>query len=142
MSDRSAWLHQMWQPSFRHSAGALGTEFIRAVRRGKLLGWKTGRLGVTVPPVDAGVPGEWVEVGPGATLIGYASSCEIEPDALRQGVVFAAVRIDGADTMTYALIHRRNSDDDLAPGARLEVIFADSAECGSVLPAFQPVGTP
>jgi uncharacterized OB-fold protein len=137
--DKSAGLTQTWEPGFRHSAGQLGGQFIRAMRNGSLLGWKTERLGVTVPPIEAGGEGEWVEVGPGATLVGYAPPADLGPEGHGRDEVFAAVSVDGADTVLYALL-RCSNPDGLSAGARLEAVFAEVPEGGMVVPMFQPVG--
>lgn len=136
MSDRNDVLAQTWQPSFRHSAGSLGSHFIRARRDGRLLGWKTDRLGVTIPPIETGGQGEWVDVGPGATLVGYAPPADLAPHDIEPGKVFAAVKVDGADSLLYALIVCDNPPI-LFAGMRLEAVFED--EDGSILPFFQPV---
>lgn len=139
VSDMSAVLPQTWRPSFRHSAGKLGSHFIRAIREHRqILGWKTGRLGVTVPPIETGSPGEWVKVGPEATLVGYASPGEVGPDDIEQGKVFAVVKIDGADTVLCALVVCENPDI-LFPGMRLEARFGHASDTQPVLPSFQPI---
>ena len=136
MSSRNPVLDQSWQPSFRHSAGRLGSHFIRACRSGRLLGWKTQRLGVTVPPVETGEPGEWVEVGPGATLVGYATARELAPGGIEPGKVFAAVKLDGADSLLYALVTCANPAS-LRPGTRLKARFASDSDAGPFLPSFE-----
>lgn len=138
MSDTSAWLQQTWQPSFRHSAGALGSHYIRALRAGKLLGWKTARLGVTAPPIEAGSDGEWIEIGPAATLVGYASPDDLVSQRVPDGFVFAAVKVDGADTMMYALL-RCDDAALLRCGQRLEAVFSQD-EGGATVPVFRTAG--
>jgi len=136
VSDGNAVRAQKWQPGFRHSAGKLGSHFIRAIRNGQLFGWKTKRLGVTIPPIETGEPGEWVEVGPVATLVGYASPNDLAPGDIEPGKVFAALKVDGADTLLYALV----ACDDakiLFPGMRLKAILPHDTEAGT-LPTFQP----
>ena len=134
MSDMSAVLPQTWRPSFRHSAGKLGSHFIRAIREHRqILGWKTERLGVTVPPIETGSPGEWVEIGPEATLLGYAHPADIGAEDIEQGRVFAAVKVDGADTVLHALVVC-DDPEALSAGMRLTPFFDDS----STLPTFQP----
>lgn len=137
MADRTGVLAQKWQPSFRHSAGRIGSHFIRAIRdRKQLLGWKTERLGVTIPPIEAGSTGEWVEIGPGATLVGYASPSDLSEQDIEPGKVFAAIKVDGADTVLYALVECKDPSI-LSIGTRLEAVFADVS--ASVLPAFRPI---
>lgn len=131
MSDGMAVIEQAWQPGFRHSAGRRGSHFIAAVRGGQLLGWKTARLGVSVPPGGAADDGEWVEVGPGATLLGF-----VPPGDPGKSATLAAIRVDGADTMVYAQV-ACESPGRLRAGLRLVADFAGLAE-GSVLPVFVP----
>jgi uncharacterized OB-fold protein len=131
-----------WEPAFRHSAGRRGSHFIRAMREeGRLLGWKTARLGVTVPPIESGGPGEWVEVGPGAILIGHAPWGAPVGDS-GEDTVLAAVKIDGVDTMVYA---RVTCDDasSLQAGTRLVADFSAIPAAPSALPRFKlaTVGT-
>lgn len=132
MTRREAVLAQTWRPAFRHAAGKLGSHFIRAVRNGHLLGWKTERLGVTLPPIEAGTPGEWVAIGPGAVLVGHAPGSRDEAS----GKVFAAVRVDGADTLLFASVQ---CDDPraLQAGARLTAILPHDDPRSST-PVFRP----
>ena len=139
MTVREATLSQAWKPGFRHSAGKAGSHFIRAIREGRLLGWKTARLGVTIPPIETGEPGEWVEVGPGATLVGFAPPDEQAANDIPSGTVFAAVNVDGADTMLYALVVSEDPDA-LGAGMRLMPVFPDAGDSAATLPAFHPVG--
>lgn len=128
-----------WQPHFRHSAGSLGSQFIRAVREGRLVGWKTRSLGVTVPPIASGEPGEWVGVGPGATLVAHAPSDDFDSMASARTVV-AIVKIDGADTVTPVLVEG-DDDADLHPGTALMVKF-DASAAASILPVFRVARRP
>lgn len=124
----------VWEPAFRHSAGRRGSHFMRAVRDDRrILGWKTPRLGVTVPPVESGEDGEWVEVGPGATLVGYAPG----DDVAAGDAVFAAVKIDGADTITYARLVRDDRTE-LVTGMRLVADFPETAPDTAAFPRFRP----
>ena len=120
-----------WQPHFRHSAGRLGSHFIRAMREGRLLGWKTPSLGVTVPPIDTGEAGEWVDIGPNATLL----ACVPNDSVTSTQSVLAMVKIDGADAVT--LVHVACEDRaELLPGMTLTARF-DVLNAASTLPAFQ-----
>ena len=135
MSGEVGVLATRWEPAFRHSAGRRGSEFIQAMRDDhQLLGWKTERLGVTVPPVESGGPGEWVKVGPGASLIGYAPADRKS----QQETMLAAVKIDGADTMTYVRV-ACDLGNDLRPGMRLVADFGSTSAESSSLPSFRPV---
>jgi len=139
VSDVKAVIGQSWQPGFRHSAGRLGSHFIRAMRdRQQLLGWKTERLGVSIPPLAAGGQGEWVEIGPGATLVGYAPPDDLAPGDVEPGKVFAAVRVDGADNLLYVLV-ACETPAALVAGLRLQPVFSKATDTGSVLPVFEPV---
>lgn len=131
MTRREAVLAQAWRPAFRHAAGKLGSHFIRAVRNGHLLGWKTERLGVTVPPIESGAAGEWVEIGPGAVLVGHAPGSRDDAS----GKVLAAVKVDGADTLLFASVQ---CDDPrtLQAGARLTAILPHDDPRSSV-PVFR-----
>jgi uncharacterized OB-fold protein len=137
VSSVKAVIGQAWQPAFRHSAGRLGSHFIRAIRDDRqLLGWKTERLGVTVPPIGAGEAGEWVKIGPGATLIGYTPPDDVGQGAIEAGKVFAAVKLDGADTVLHVLLSCANPQM-LSAGMRLQANFDDMPAGGSVLPGFE-----
>lgn len=134
MSVEEGVLASRWEPAFRHSAGRRGSEFIQAMRNdAQLLGWKTARLGVTIPPIHSGEPGEWVKVGPGASLIGHAPA---ESDS-SDDTVLAAVKIDGADTMTYVRVACGEADG-LRPGIRLVADFSAAPAGASALPCFRP----
>ncbi len=67
-------LVERWHATFRHSAGRLGSRYLAALRDdGKILGSRTGTPPrVLVPPKDLGTDGEFVEVGPGASLLAFA----------------------------------------------------------------------
>jgi uncharacterized OB-fold protein len=116
---------------FRHSAGQLGTHFLATIRdEARLLGWRTGRPPrVLVPPKDLGQPGEWVELGDGATLEAYAPTewlSNVRDASNLEVETLALVRIDGADTATLALLRPAPSRPDEIPvGARLVTRFAD-----------------
>lgn len=131
MTRREAVLAQTWKPAFRHSAGKLGSHFIRAVRNGRLLGWKTERLGVTVPPLEAGTAGEWVDIGPGAMLVGYAPGSQADAS----GKVFAAVKVDGADTLLFASVQCGQART-LQAGMRLTAILPHD-DPQSAVPVFR-----
>jgi uncharacterized OB-fold protein len=113
--------------TFRHSAGRLGTRFLAAIRdEARLLGWRTGNPArVLVPPKDLGLSGEWVEIGPGATLEAYAPTEWLRPPA--DGFGLALVRIDGADTAMLAQLRPAPTTADALPlGLRLVAHFAEA----------------
>jgi len=139
VSDERGVRNLRWQPHFRHSAGKLGSHFIRAVREGKLVGWKTQSLGVTVPPIGTGEAGEWVEVGPRAALVTYAPN-DNAGGGIPAGKFFATVRIDGADVVTAALVECDETAG-LTPGAVLTAKFATSDDAAT-LPIFELVANP
>ena len=115
--------------TFRHSAGRLGSRYFASIRdEERILGWRTGDPArVLVPPKDLGLPGEWVEVGPGATLEAYApeewlraanSSISEDESSL------ALVRLDGADTSMLARLRPKATNADSYPvGLRLVAHF-------------------
>lgn len=105
-----------WEAHFRHGAGELASHFYRAIRDdAALLGWRTGS-GVSVPPRHGG-HGEWVTVGPGASLVAHAASHEAQGDWL------ALVAIDGADGCTFWRV-RAADPATLRAGTRLVACFA------------------
>ncbi len=112
--------------AFRHSAGKLGTKFFAALRDDKkLLGWRTGTPArVMIPPKDLGMSGEWIEVGPGATLEAYAPNEWLQDIArpVEDGSCLALVRVDGADT---SLLARVRTSGALKAGQRLVSHFAE-----------------
>jgi hypothetical protein len=117
---------------FRHSAGRLGSHFLKAIRdEQRLLGWRTGTPPrVVVPPKDLGTPGEWVPLGPGARLEAYAPvdwthDAGIAPD---NGAVLALVTLDGADTALLARIRSATDAGAMAIGTRLIAHFADERQ--------------
>lgn len=114
---------------FRHSAGRLGTHYLTVIRdEGRLVGWRSGNPPlVQVPPKDLGMAGEWVDVGPGATLEAFAPTDWVAPARDDPAVSsLALVHIDGADTATLAWLRPAPSGPDaLAPGTRLVACFAD-----------------
>lgn len=131
--------------TFRHSAGRLGTYYLTVIRdEGRFVGWRSGNPPrVQVPPKDLGVPGEWVEVGPCATLEAYAPTAWVIPPGGRDdraGSALALVRIDGADTAMLARLSWDESEA-LAPGSRLVARFADE-RVGAVTDFwFEPEGS-
>ncbi len=132
MSEQRAAISSRWEPAFRHAAGRRGSDFLRTLAEDhRLVGWRTDRHGVTVPPIESGSAGEWVEVGPGATLIGYASA-----GGSTDSDLLCALKLDGADTMTYARLAREHLDE-LQPGARLMADFAAPRPGGAGLPLFR-----
>lgn len=122
---------------FRHSAGRLGSTFLRALRERRLIGWKTGGR-VIVPPRDSGEGGEWVELGPGARLEAYAPADWVASDG--GDSCLALVLIDGADTALLTRLRPAAKVGVLAPGVRLALRFADNPQ-GSITDFwFEPVG--
>jgi len=123
-----------WRPVFRHSAGNLGSAFMSAARNDrKLIGWKAGKPAqVMVPPKDLGVGGEWVDIGPGATLIGAvpADWAADSGEKALVGFVLGHVRPDGADTALLALVAADPVTGAPARGARLAVRFRSDDEAG------------
>ena len=113
------------EATFRHSAGRLGSRFLKAIRdEGRFLGWRTGDPPrVMLPPKDLGEPGEWVEIGPGARLEAYAPATWLN-DAAGTDTCLALVRLDGAETALLAHLKPAPMPNALAIGTRLIARFA------------------
>lgn len=115
---------ESWKAGFRHSAGRLGSAYLRALRdEARILGWRVKRTGtVHVPPKDQGEPGELVEVGPGARLVTLARDVQFT-SADSHRLCLGRVVIDGAHAPLFA---RVAFDDESVPkpGARLKAAFA------------------
>jgi len=113
------------EAAFRHSAGRLGSHFLKTIRdEARLLGWRTGNPPrVIVPPKDLGGAGEWVALGPGAALEAYAPSEWREPGVATE-TCLALVRLDGADTALLASLKPAYPVGAVAVGTRLLVRFA------------------
>jgi uncharacterized OB-fold protein len=114
------------EATFRHSAGRLGTHFLKAIRdERKFLGWRTGNPPrVMVPPKDLGGTGEWVEIGPGARLDAYAPA-EWLSDGADASSCLALVQLDGADTAMLTRLKPAVAPDALPVGTRLVARFAE-----------------
>lgn len=115
---------ERWKAGFRHSAGRLGSDYLRALRdEARILGWRVKRTGtVHVPPKDLGEPGELVEVGPGARLLTLAKEVQFTSADGRR-LCLGRVAIDGTHTPLFA---RVAFVDEAAPkpGTRLKAVFA------------------
>ena len=122
-------IEQPWGAQFRHSAGELTTRFLRAARDERLLGWRSGGR-VLVPPRDTGLAGEWVDVGPRATLLAASSR------TLDDGSRVALVAIDGAHGCCWWRV-RGNA---LRPGSRIHARFASERRDSPVDVWFEPEG--
>jgi hypothetical protein len=69
----------------------------------KILGWRTGTPPrVLVPPKDLGGDGEFLEVGPGGSLLAFAPAEWLAAPA-GEGVL-GLVALDGADTPLFARV--------------------------------------
>lgn len=115
------------EAAFRHSAGTLGSRFFAALRdEARLLGWRTGGL-VLVPPRDLGLPGEWVEIGPGGTLEAYAPTDWLADLGIADadGSSLALVRLDGADSALLARLRPGAAMGALRVGQNVFVHFAE-----------------
>jgi len=97
-------LVERWHATFRHSAGRLGSRYLAALRdEGKILGWRTGTPPrVLVPPKDPGGGGEFLEVGPGGSLLAFAPTEWLAAPAA-DGVL-GLVMLDRADTALFARV--------------------------------------
>ena len=124
-----------WEPVFRHSAGRLSSQYFTAIRsQRRLLGWKTKRPDtISVPPKNFGPDGEWVELGPEATLLSAAPAAWVadSDEALLRTFVLGRVLVDGAKTPMYALLKLDQGRSVPERGARLSVHFADAAPLAS-----------
>ena len=115
---------ESWKARFRHSAGRLGSEYLRALRDdARILGWRIDRTGtVHVPPKDFGEPGAFVEVGPGARLLTLARDVSFASEGGRC-VCLGRVVLDGASTPLFARIAFAEGAAP-QPGARVGARFA------------------
>lgn len=117
---------ESWKAGFRHSAGRLGSAYLRALRdEARILGWRVKRTGtVHVPPKDLGEPGELVEVGPGARLVTLARDVQFT-SADSHHLCLGRVVIDGTRTPLFARV--AFVDESLPkPGGRLIAVFAET----------------
>lgn len=129
---------EAWNVVFRHSAGRLGSHFLRSLGERRIVGWKSGAPArVRVPPRDLGLPGEWIDVGPGATLIAFAPPGWVDRTDDEASGCVALVRPDGADTAMLARV--RGPLAALATGARLVARFDDSPRGAITDLWFEPV---
>jgi len=122
--DQGHELVERWHATFRHSAGRLGSRYLAALRDDKkLLGWRSGTPPrVVVPPKDLGGDGEFVEVGPGGTLVAFAPNDWLAAPADRS--VLGLVALDGADTPLFARVRASAP----AMGMRLVARFGGVAD--------------
>lgn len=128
-------LIENWRGGFRHSAGRLGSHYLRTLRdESRLVGWRTGQPAkVLVPPKDLGDEGEWVNVGPGATL----RSAILRDDGSQ--FALARVQLDGADSVMFARVDTSDAKGDLKIGDRLTVHFAPIDDAGRRAYWFKPM---
>jgi hypothetical protein len=124
-------LVERWEPVFRHSAGRLSSQFFTAIRsERRLLGWKTKRPEtISVPPKNFGPDGEWVGLGPEATLLSAAPPAWVAEsgEPLLRTFALGRVLVDGAETPMYALLKLDQRRPLPERGARLSLRFADAA---------------
>lgn len=113
-----------WRAIFRHSAGRLGSQYLRALRdEGRLLGWRVSRTGtVHVPPKDCGEPGEFVDVGPGGRLLTVARDASVVDENGRR-TALGRVAIDGASAPLFVRV-RYDEGAVPRPGTRVRIAFA------------------
>jgi uncharacterized OB-fold protein len=129
------------QAVFRHSAGKLGSHFLKTLRdEGRIVGWRSGSPArVDVPPRDLGAAGEWVDVGPNATLEAYAPNEWLE--ALGKPIdadsCLALIRLDGADSGFLARL--RPGATKLKIGQALIARFAEDRTGSMADVWFEPV---
>jgi uncharacterized protein len=114
------------EAAFRHSAGRLGSYFLKTIRdEARLVGWRTGNPPqVLVPPKDLGGAGEWVALGPGAVLEAYAPVEWRGADQAAE-TCLALVRLDGADMALLASLKPAYRVGAVAIGTRLLAHFAE-----------------
>ena len=100
---------------YRRSVGPVLGRFFTALRDGKLVGVRTRRGRVLVPPAEydpeagAAVSDEFVDVGPGGVVTTW--SWVVRPRAkqpLGHPFAWALIRLDGADT---AMLHAVDAGD-------------------------------
>jgi len=109
-------LVKSWKARFRHSAGRLGSAYLRAMRdEARLLGWRIDRTGkIHVPPKDLDEPGKFVDVGPGARLLTLARNVSFPADEGRC-LCLGRVMRDGATAPLFARVAFKGA---AAPRAR------------------------
>lgn len=126
------------QVPYSWSAGTVLTRFLRSLRDdGAILATRCPACRkVFAPPrrscgtcfADCG---EWLEVGPGGTLVSFTQALYESPLHPGERPLFGLIRLDGADT---SLLHRLGGAGlaDLQPGMRVEPVFAEK-RTGSIL---------
>jgi hypothetical protein len=127
-AERDGVLEDRWHPVFRHSAGRLGSQYLTAIRsENRLLAWKTNKPSrLSLPPKDFGTEGEWIETGPGATLLSFAPAEWVADsgEAVLASFVLGRILVDGAQAPMFALLKLHGATESLERGARLAVHFA------------------
>lgn len=112
---------------FRHSAGALGSRFLAALRdERRILGWRSGTPArVTVPPRNLGGTGGWVDAGTEAVLEAYAPNDWLATlgRLVEAESCLALVRLRGADEAMLARL--RSGGEAPKPGQALIARFAE-----------------
>lgn len=128
-------LADCWHPVFRHSAGRLGSQYLTALRaERRLVAWKSHSLGtVSLPPKNFGGTGEWLDVGPGATLLSFAPSAWVADsgEPLLKAFVLCRVVVDGAKAPMFALLKGGDNGAALERGTRLTARFRGTEEAGA-----------
>ena len=130
------------QAVFRHSAGKLGSHFLKTLRdEARFVGWRSGSpQRVAVPPRDLGMAGEWVDVGPNATLEAYAPNEWLQTlgKPVDDGSCLALVRLDGADCALLARVRLCGAP--LEVGQSLIARFAETRTGAMTDVWFEPAG--
>ncbi|OFX28590.1 MAG: hypothetical protein A2Z07_01905 [Armatimonadetes bacterium RBG_16_67_12] len=140
VEDLRAWRGTMPVVS-RYTVGPAGERFLRALKdEARLLGTRCGRCGVTYLPGRLFCERcfdeltEWIEVGPAGT-VEAVTTLHLGPDGsrLKQPVLLALIRLDGADTV---LVHRLGGigAGDAQIGLRVKPVYAKAEQrTGSIL---------
>lgn len=129
MTELGDCIHKIEYPYTRSTGPYLGP-FLTGLRDGKLLANRVGGR-TFCPPIEydptTGVdaPAEFVEVGPGATVLGFTWVADPSvKHPFSHPFAFALLQVDGADVpMVHAV--DAGSADALAPGARVTAQYRD-----------------
>ena len=134
-SARKRFALSRWRPLSairREGSAAISSRAIRDEAR--FVGWRTGGR-VVAPPKDAGGPGDWVAIGPGAVLEAYAPAEWLADigNVAEDGSYLALVTLDGADTAMLARLRPVPGVDGSPIGTRVSLASRTS---GSALGGF------
>ena len=120
---------------YRRSLGPVLARFFNDLRDGKLVGIRTKKGKVLVPPQEydpetSEALDEFVEVGPGGEVVSWSwVSKPRKKQPLQHPFAYALIRLDGADgTMLHAV--DAGDESKLSVGTRVVARFADDPKGG------------